>query len=145
MSTSPTPSTISGTTQSRGARSAVAAVACSAMLGVLAIAGPASAQSTPAPAEDTAARAELACSRIPNITIHTTNVLARINGDAERRGSLLWLETKIDQARERNREDLAVVLENRLEVRRSLIPVLEDRLVRLDELSIRCAEAGFDQ
>ena len=85
MSTSPTPSTISGTTQRRGARSAVAAVACSAMLGVLAIAGPASAQSTPAPAEDTAARAELACSRIPNITIHTTNVLARINGDAERR------------------------------------------------------------
>ncbi|MDA3040541.1 MAG: hypothetical protein O3C27_13640 [Actinomycetota bacterium] len=125
------------------ARARLAAVAGAATFAVLAFAGPASAQS--APTDNTGTRAELACSRIPNITIRTENVLARINGSAETRGSLLWLDTKIDQARERDREDIAVVLENRREVREALIPILENRLIQLSELSIRGEEAGYGQ
>ncbi len=121
----------------------MAAAVGTAAIAVLTLAGPAAAQDTSDPAEDRAARIELACSRVPNITELTENAIERIGGDAETWGSLAWLDVRIDNATERGRDDLATVLENRRAVRASLVPVLETRLDRLDELATLCEDAGF--
>lgn len=89
-------------------------------------------------------RIERACLRIPNLIIRTDNVIERINGDAETRGSLLWLDDKIAQASENGREQLTEVLENRRAVREASVPVFETRLTELDRLAERCRDAGVE-
>ena len=140
-----TPIAPKNSTKSGSIKKRVAAVAGAATIGILTLAGPAAAQDTTEPTEERKARIERACERIPNLVTRSENFLDRINGDADTRGSLLWLDVKIVDVRERGREDVALVLENRREVRESLIPVLETRIERLDELSTRCDEAGFGQ
>ena len=90
------------------------------------------------------ARIERACLRIPNLTIRTENVIERINGDAETRGSLLWLDGRIARAEEAGRTEMVEVLTNRRAVREATVPVLEERLVKLGELTEKCREAGVD-
>lgn len=95
-------------------------------------------------ADELRPRIERACLRIPNLQIRTDNLLARLQGDATTRGSLAWLQVQIDRARERGRDDLVLVLENRLAVRTATIPVLEQRAIGLDRLAERCAELGVE-
>jgi len=83
-------------------------------------------------------RLDLACARVPNLTTRVEKVLARINGDAETRGSIAWLETKADQARDNGREQLAELIENRIAVRTERIDVLEIRLDNLAEAAAAC-------
>ncbi|HLF59929.1 MAG TPA: hypothetical protein VI980_01960 [Acidimicrobiia bacterium] len=83
-------------------------------------------------------RLDMACARVPNLTTRVENVLARINGDAETRGSIAWLETKAEQARENGREQLAEFIENRIAVRTERIDVLEIRLDNLAEAAVFC-------
>lgn len=87
-------------------------------------------------------RIERACLRIPNLTTRTENVLARINGDADTRGSLLWLDERIADAEERGREGWVEFLTNRRAVREASIEVFELRLVTLTDLGERCEAAG---
>ena len=68
-------------------------------------------------------RLERACLRIPNIEIRTANLIERLNGDASVRGSLAWLQAKIDKAEAEGREQLVTVLENRLAVRTQTLEV----------------------
>ena len=130
-------------------RSAVGSLALLAALTVPTVASASEAAASNAAATSTAtaddeigARLERACLRIPNLTIRTTNLIERINGDAETRGSLLWLQSQIDRAEAQGREQLVTVLENRLEVRAATLPVLEVRLESLRKLSVRCNELG---
>ncbi|MEX1124590.1 MAG: hypothetical protein WD895_02235 [Acidimicrobiia bacterium] len=83
-------------------------------------------------------RLELACARVPNITIRVEKVLARINGDADTIGSIAWLETKADDARENGRDKLAEFIENRIAVRTERIDVLKNRLDNLAEAAAAC-------
>lgn len=83
-------------------------------------------------------RIEVACARVPNLTTRVENVLARISGDAETRGSIAWLETKADQARDNGREELVEFIENRIAVRTERIDVLEIRLDNLGEAAAFC-------
>ena len=83
-------------------------------------------------------RLDRACARVPNLTTRVEKVLARINGDAETRGSIAWLETKADQARDNGREQLAELIENRIAVRTERIDVLEIRLDNLAEAAAAC-------
>ncbi len=127
----------------------LAAVACTAGLGLVALAGPVGAQEPAATQQDRSAgeippRLERACLRIPNLTTRTENLIERLSGDAETRGSLAWLDTKIAQADEAGRTDLVTVLTNRRAVREQTIPVLELRLDRLENLRERCAQAGVE-
>ena len=89
-------------------------------------------------------RLERACKRIPNLQVRTANLLERLQGDAETRGSLAWLEVQIDRAVEAEREQLVTVLRNRLEVRTAFIPVLELRTEGLADLEAFCAEKGVE-
>ncbi|MDH3300050.1 MAG: hypothetical protein OES24_06045 [Acidimicrobiia bacterium] len=88
-------------------------------------------------------RVERACLRIPNLTMRTENVLARINGDADAPGSLLWLDDRIADAEEIGREGWVEFLTNRQAVREASIEVFELRLVTLADLGERCEAAGI--
>ena len=128
----------------RAARPLLAAVALGA---ALLTASPAQAETTgdgSGEAASVGARAERACLRIPNLTIRTDNVLDRINGDAETPGSLLWLDTRIERARDNGRDQMVEVLENRRAVREASIPVFELRQGELDTLRQRCLDAGVE-
>ena len=71
---------------------------------------------TSEPAADTAveerddghrrARIERACNRAPRIKTRATNILDRINGTEDERGSLLWLDAKAAEARDNGRDQL---------------------------------------
>jgi hypothetical protein len=89
-------------------------------------------------------RLERACLRIPNLEIRTGNLLERLNGDETVRGSLAWLQTRIDEASAAGRDQLATVLENRLAVRTQSIEVLELRQTELTALRQLCADHGVD-
>jgi len=63
--------------------------------------------------------------RIPAVLARIDKVTARINGDADTRGSTAWLEAKADQAREAGFTALADLLDTRAKTRPA----------RLDELT----------
>jgi hypothetical protein len=122
--------------------------------GALAFATPASATASTAPDEGTTEvedgtgelrrqRLAIACARIPNVIVRTENLEERLNGDETTIGSLAWLEGRIQQAGERGRDELAEVLENRLEVRRELAELLPLRLEALADAQARCDEADL--
>lgn len=117
-----------------------AAVLASTVLG----AGAASADVSTDSSYEIPPRVERACLRIPNLTMRAENVLARINGDADTIGSLLWLDKRIARAEDNGREELAEFLTNRRAVREASIEVLELRLVMLADLGELCEEAGVD-
>lgn len=131
---------------------AIVAVGTIAVPSAVGAAAPA-ADGQPAVADDTEAerdgeqvRARLAraCARIPNLQRRTDNLIERLQGDAETKGSLAWLQTQIERSEDAGRDQLVIVLENRLEVRTALLPVLELRRDGLDELAGLCAEWGAD-
>jgi hypothetical protein len=127
-------------TTKRSRRGAVVAAGI-ALMSTLIIPGVASA-STPSAPDDLRPRLERACLRIPNIETRTTNVIARLQGDATVRGSLAWLQAQIDRAAARERDDLVEVLTNRLAVRQQTLEVLELRLAGLPALEAFCIERG---
>jgi hypothetical protein len=83
-------------------------------------------------------RFDRACARVPNLTNRVEHMLARIKGDADTIGSIAWLETKADAAREHGREELAESIENRIAVRTERIDVLEIRLDNLADAAAAC-------
>jgi len=104
--------------------------------------------STPATSTDTPkelpARYQRACLRIPNLQIRINNFIDRLNGDASTRGSLLWLQAQIDNAKSKGRSQLATVLEHRLKVRQQTLVVLNKRQERLAKLLELCRNHGVD-
>jgi hypothetical protein len=92
--------------------------------------------------DDVRPRLERACLRISNLQIRTDNLVERLNGDASVRGSLAWLQAKIDKAEAEGREQLVTVLENRLEVRTRTLEVVEQRQAKLPELKQKCIDHG---
>jgi hypothetical protein len=58
------------------------------------------------------------------------------------RGSLAWLQARIDKAEAEGREQLVTVLENRLVVRTKTLEVLEQRQAKLPELKQKCIDHG---
>lgn len=94
------------------------------------------------PADQVADRLDVACARIPITENRVEAILTRIQGDADVVGSIAWLEAKALQADAAGREDLANMIRLRINVRAERVDVLENRLVRLGELSASCDEFG---
>lgn len=134
----------SGGRARRGIVAAALALGALAMPATVMAAEPDTPSAPSAVDDELGPRLERACLRIPNLQIRTDNLLARITGDAETIGSLLWLQVQIDRAERLNREDLVTVLENRLAVRTATVDVLEQRRDGLVELAERCRELGAD-
>lgn len=119
-------------------RLTLGAVAATTVLGIAALPGVASAQTTTT--SDARPRLEKACARIPNLQLRTDNLLKRIEGDASTVGSLAWLDGEIAKAQAAGRTQVVVVLQNRKGVRTALIPVLEQRKTQLVNLAQKCDE-----
>ncbi len=131
----------------RGRRGAAGlAIAATAAVGVPALASaatlsPMTTEPTP-PADVPAAleaRVERLCARVDNLQLRTDRLLARLEADADTRGSLAWLAAQAERAREQDRDDLAVVLENRLAVRTAALEVVELRVEALATIAEFCA------
>jgi hypothetical protein len=121
------------------------ALAATVAVGVPAVAAQ-SGSTTEAPAPDAAtqaqrrARLEKACARVPTVAERVDGVIARLEGDAGTKGSLAWLQTKIDAASEAGREQLVTVLQNRLDVRTARLALLHERRDALTDLARICDE-----
>jgi hypothetical protein len=68
--------------------------------------------------------------------------MTRLTSDASTKGSLAWLQAQIDDAKAKNRTQLATVLENRLAVRTQTLEVLKVRQERLAKLADTCRAHG---
>ncbi len=104
---------------------------------------------TPTGADAEAARAAaaqrltVACARIPNLLIRSEKLQARLAADASTRGSIAWLQARVEAAQKAGRAELVTVLTNRLEVRRALQEALPGRTGRLRQAQQGvCAEAA---
>ncbi len=93
---------------------------------------------------DLPVRYERACLRIPNFQIRTNNLITRLNGDASTKGSLAWLQAQINDAKAKNRTQLATVLQNRLAVRTQTLKVLQQRQDALAKLLDKCRAHGVN-
>ena len=92
-------------------------------------------------ADNNRPRIEKACARIPNAQTRIDAAIARINGGAEVRGSLAWLDVMIQKATDAGRTDLATALTNRKAVRQSSLDVLALRKANLVEFKTLCDKA----
>ena len=104
----------------------------------------AAATTTTNTAGDLPVRYERACLRIPNFQIRTNNLITRLNGDASTKGSLAWLQAQINDAKAKNRTQLATVLQNRLAVRTQTLKVLQQRQDGLAKLLDKCRAHGVN-
>jgi hypothetical protein len=134
---------------SRRLAAGAAALIAAATLAAPGVAGatdthPGTAATTTHSEDDLGPRLERACLRIPNLEIRTTNLLERLNGDATVKGSLAWLQERIDEAAGNDRDQLVTVLENRLEVRTASIDVLETRQDALADARQLCSDHGVE-
>jgi hypothetical protein len=92
--------------------------------------------------DDIGPRLNAACLRIPNLQIRTDRALTRLQADASTKGSLAWLQARIDKATAENHPQLVTVLTNRLAVRTARVAVLEQQQQTLADLAAICAEHG---
>jgi hypothetical protein len=91
---------------------------------------------TPPPATpaDTAAaqtlgrRRDLLCARVPRAITRTQNLEKRLAGDASTKGSLAYLQARIDKVEAAHQDQLVTVLQNRLTFRKQLASFLPQRL-----------------
>lgn len=86
------------------------------------------------------ARIRRVCRRVPHLELRVGNALDRIGGDDTVRGSLAWLDSKIAQAEEADRDQLLTVLQNRRAVRAKAAEWLELRRDELANIHDLCAE-----
>jgi hypothetical protein len=81
-----------------------------------------------------------ACERIPNRIERAERIQARLAGSAVTRGSIAYLEARIDRVGSEGKTDLARLLTNRLETRRDIQALLPDVLERLKDSEQICAD-----
>jgi hypothetical protein len=88
-------------------------------------------------------RLQVACARIPLIKGRVDKAIALIQGDASVRGSLEWLQAKIDQATAAGRTDIVTLLQNRLATRQQRLVLLQARQSELQGFTDFCASKGI--
>jgi hypothetical protein len=130
-----------GAPGNRRRRTAFGAVGLASLCAVATMAMPSAAHAQD-PGDELRPRLERACLRIPNIEARTTKVIERLTGDASARGSLAWLQAKIDKAEAEGRDQLVTVLENRLAVRTKTLEIVELRQAKLPDLKQKCIDHG---
>jgi hypothetical protein len=137
----------------RTTRTAVSAAAAAAAL--LAAAGTAAADTTTTtPTSTTSASAapgkaptsdgaRALCRRLPTVDARIDRALARLNGPATERGSIARLQQRVSNAEAKGDTAVATYLKDRLRVRTSLVPTLNQRSTDLDAVRTWCGEQHF--
>jgi hypothetical protein len=78
-------------------------------------------------------RLQRACDRIPNLLTRSARLEDKLAGDAGTRGSIAWLQKKIDRAEAAGKADVVTALEARLKVREDLQKILPARVDQLKQ------------
>ncbi|MFJ7945782.1 hypothetical protein ACIQ6K_19345 [Streptomyces sp. NPDC096354] len=117
-----------------------AALALTAVGALLAAAGTASAGGgTPAPnATPTGDGAHVLCKRVPKIEKRLERSLKRLGADATRRGSVARLAKRVENAKAAGHTEIETYLNDKLTLRRSLVPTLEKRQKDLATVKTWC-------
>jgi hypothetical protein len=89
------------------------------------------------------ARLEAACARVPNVQTRVDAAISLLQGDADTRGSLAWLNAQLGRAQSHDRTEVATVLQNRIDVRTARLALLQERATALDGIAAICAAHGF--
>lgn len=122
----------------------IAALSAAGLTAGLALTGTPAASATTIPDDGVLQqRLERFCTRVPNLIERGEKLGPRLAGDAGTRGSLKWLQAKIDQAEREDLPGLARRLERRLERRTELSQKLPERLDALAEAKTECAAVGL--
>jgi hypothetical protein len=87
-------------------------------------------------------RLERACARIEPARNRTNTVLARIDGGADVRGSLLWIQAQIDRAIAANRPARAAEIQKVYDLVVSRRALLVQRQAVLDQAAAVCESKG---
>jgi hypothetical protein len=109
-----------------------------ALISMVAI--PVIAQTEGGPQPEHRPRWERFCQNVPDHTARVEERLERIQGDADTRGSIAWLEQKQAEAEEAGRDNLATMIGHRIAIKTELIDVLELRLAALADAGVFCEE-----
>jgi hypothetical protein len=105
--------------------------------------GGASAPATGTASEpDWDARFDRVCKRVDKQLKRAGKVQDRLSADASTRGSLAYLQARIDRAQKAGQDDLAKVLGLRLQLRRQLADQLPQRVDLLQQAQQTCQQAG---
>jgi hypothetical protein len=117
--------------------SVVSLVAAGSLFGA---AGAATADAaTPAPSgTPTGDGAAALCKRAPKIDRRIDRILTRLRADASQRGSIARLEQRVANAKSAGHTQIETYLNDRLTVRRSLVPTLETRQKDLADVEKWC-------
>jgi hypothetical protein len=88
------------------------------------------------------ARLEKACHRIPTATAKVTAHIAKLQADANTRGSILWLQDRITKAQAKNKTALVTLLQSKLAERQAALTALQARLTLLNNGAAFCVAQG---
>jgi len=122
----------------------IAALSAAGLAAGLALTGAPSASAVTVPDDGVLhQRLERFCTRVPNLIERGEKLQPRLAGDAETRGSLKWLQARVDRAEKEGRQRAARRLEFRLERRTELSQKLPARLDSLRKATTECAAAGL--
>jgi hypothetical protein len=88
------------------------------------------------------ARFDRVCKRVDKQLKRAGKVQARLAADASSRGSLAFLQARIDRAEQAGQDDLAKVLGLRLQLRRQVADQLPHRVDLLEQAQQTCQQAG---
>jgi hypothetical protein len=88
-------------------------------------------------------RLEKFCTRVPHLIERGEKLQPRLAGDADTKGSLKWLQARIDKAESEKRDAAVRRLERRLDRRTTLSEKLPERLANLRKAQGECSAAGL--
>ena len=103
---------------------------------------PAGASNASASDGDLAERLRVACLRIPDVQTRVTNVIARLEGPVDVKGSLAWFDAHIAQATAANHPRIAQALQSRRDILAIKLELLHHRQDRLAKGTDYCRSKG---
>jgi hypothetical protein len=83
--------------------------------------------------------ARVLCKRAPKIDKRIDRALTRLNGPADRRGSIARLEQRIAAAKTAGHDQIETYLNDKLTFRKALVPMLQQRKKDLAQVTTWCA------
>lgn len=135
--------TTSTSTSSTGVKRLARSLGCALAVVSVGMMAPAAHAEDPAPPAPNQQRLEKACARVPEAETRVADRIAHLQGDASTKGSLAWLQAQIDKATAKGRTQLVTVLQNRLDLRTQLLPLLQQRQANIAEIKQICVDHGI--
>lgn len=126
-----------------GAAGAAQAAGSASAAGSTPTTAPATAPAAAPAAAPTGDGAQALCKRVPKIDRRIERALARLDGGSATRGSVARLQLRVDNAKKAGHDEIATYLQHRLDFRKKLPAMLEQRQKDLTEVRTWCQDNGY--